>query len=102
MYEHSQTRTNLTEKVRKHSQSFEELWKTYDPQGTGSINAEQLRRIMEEMNSPDPVDDRSVDFILRTADQSATGVINRGELRLALPLYLSLQEEQTGRHSCGC
>eukprot|EP01046_Picozoa_sp_COSAG06_P021957 COSAG06_NODE_1676_length_8740_cov_49.476334_2_plen_817_part_00 len=95
MYEHSQTRTNLTEKVRKHSQSFEELWKTYDPQGTGSINVEQLRRIMEEMNSPDRVDDRSVDFILRTADQSATGVINRGELRLALPLYLSLQEEQT-------
>jgi Ca2+-binding EF-hand superfamily protein len=50
---------------------------------------------MEEMNSPDPVDDRSVEFILRTADQSATGAINRGELRLALPLYLSLQEEQT-------
>lgn len=95
MYEHSQTRASLTEKVRKHSRSLEELWKTYDPQGTGSIHVEQLRRIMEEMNSPDPVDDRTVEFILRTADQSATGVINRGELRLALPLYLSLQEEQT-------
>eukprot|EP01043_Picozoa_sp_COSAG02_P020826 COSAG02_NODE_1037_length_15050_cov_93.060665_2_plen_885_part_00 len=92
--QHSETRTNLTEKVRKHTQSLEKLWERYDPEGTGTINGEQLRGIMEEMNSPDPVDDRSVEFVLRTADQSATGAINRGELRLALPLYLSLQEEQ--------
>lgn len=69
----SPTRTKLTDKLRKHSQTLDQLWHKYDPKGEGSITIEQLRLIMEEMNSPDPVEDVTVDFVLRTVDQSCTG-----------------------------
>jgi hypothetical protein len=50
---------------------------------------------MEELNAPRSVSDFAVDFVIKTADVNQTrGLIEKDELRLAIPLYLSLQSVQ--------
>eukprot|EP01050_Picozoa_sp_SAG11_P005544 SAG11_NODE_395_length_9822_cov_4.886043_4_plen_246_part_00 len=77
-----------------HEQMLDQLWNTYDRNKNGHLNETELRALMEDMNKPHPVSDEAVQFVIDSADTSHTGVINHGELRLAVPLYLSLQTQQ--------
>ena len=79
---------------REHEISLEQLWSKYDPEQTGEIHQDELRSLMEDLNFPDPVSDEAVAYIIDSADVSGTGTISRGELRMAVPLYLALQREQ--------
>jgi hypothetical protein len=90
----SRARAQTAFRRRQHEVSLEKLWTKYDPQNTGEVAETAVREMMQELNDPHPVSQFAVDFVTRTADISGTGVINRGELRLAIPLYLALQSEQ--------
>ena len=88
-------RADVGRQRRELEVALDELWEEYDQEDNGTINAKELRKLMEDMNKPHAVSDAALQFVMNTADVSKTGVLNKGELRLAIPLYLSLQSEQS-------
>ncbi len=87
-------RADVGHQRREIEAALEEIWSQYDPERSGSIDMQHLRRLMEDLNRPHAVSDVAVEFVMRTADVSKTGQIDKGELRLAIPTYLALQSEQ--------
>lgn len=90
------TRFDTGHRYREQQLSIADLWRKYDPESTGHIASHKVRALMEELNFPHAVSDFAVKFVVETtqANPHCSGDIPQAELRLAIPLYLALQQEQ--------
>jgi len=56
----------------------------FDTDHTGTLNKEQLKKLLEDLNEGEEITDFEVDNVFQSADLSKTGVINQTEIRKAV------------------
>lgn len=80
------------------AEKIDELFETYDADGTGCLDKIQLRNLLVALNDGVMVADDEVDFVLRTADRLEEDgqISNKLEMELALSVWYHHVEENGG------
>lgn len=65
----------------------------YDKDRSGALDREELKKLLTELNDPEPVDDEELDEVMRDAEKTGDGDIGRLELQLALTIWYGMGHE---------
>mmetsp|Transcript_88083 Transcript_88083/g.139163 ORF Transcript_88083/g.139163 Transcript_88083/m.139163 type:complete len:214 (-) Transcript_88083:82-723(-) len=83
-----------------HRQLMDEAMKRFDATQNGQLNKEELKGYLKELNQGEDPTDAEVDWVLRMADLSKTGELNKPELLRATLEWFSYVERKKQDQSC--
>eukprot|EP01005_Ploeotia_sp_CARIB1_P001501 NODE_425_length_852_cov_392.177931_g416_i0.p1 GENE.NODE_425_length_852_cov_392.177931_g416_i0~~NODE_425_length_852_cov_392.177931_g416_i0.p1 ORF type:complete len:193 (-),score=41.41 NODE_425_length_852_cov_392.177931_g416_i0:219-797(-) len=87
---------------KEHKPEIESIFKKYDTDNTGKLEAPELKKVLTDLNDGDAPDDREVDWVLRMADRAdgmANGAVDKTELQAAISLWYAHHD---GKHHHCC
>lgn len=75
-----------------HQASIDRAFEKFDTDKSNSLDKEQLRAYLQELNSGEPVSDADVDHVMQKGDILENGVLHRIELRVAVAAWYANAE----------
>ncbi|GMH81430.1 hypothetical protein TrST_g12008 [Triparma strigata] len=81
-------------KIQGSSSTWKPLMDSFDTDGTGTLDANQLKQILKLWNEGIDPSDEQVAFIISIADKSGQGSVNIDELGCAAGTWMALKDDQ--------
>ena len=72
---------------------IDETFEKYDINKSGELEKDQLASLLKDLNDGVDVPEKDLDMVLKQADVSESGAIKREELKPAIMIWYSLQED---------
>jgi Ca2+-binding EF-hand superfamily protein len=86
-----------------HQASIDQAFEKFDTDKSNSLDKEQLRACLQELNSGEPVSDADVDHVMQKGDILENGVLHRIELRVAVAAWYAnaeVKQEKASISAC--
>jgi len=75
------------------AKDIEEKFEKYDVNKSGELEKDQLASLLKDLNDGADVPEQELTMVLKQADVSESGTIKRDELKPAIMIWYSLQED---------